>query len=84
MTGFIRKIVNKDGRCFGFITGDNGVDYFFLPSMIQRTTGYQFDDARLNHRVEFTPIAGPKEGSWRAIEIQRQVHNGKPGPVEQP
>lgn len=77
MEGYIRKIVDRDGRMFGFITGDDMLDYFFLPSSIQRTMQYTFGDMKIGERVEFTPINGAKPNMWRAIEIRRSV-NGSP------
>lgn len=71
MTGFIRKLVNHNGRMFGFITGDNGMDYFFLPGMVQKTVEYGFKDMKVSQRVEFLPISGMGPGQWRAIEIRR-------------
>lgn len=86
MTGSVRKIVNRDnGSKFGFILGTNGVDYFFLPSMVQRMVPYTFDDLRVGVKVEFIPIAGEKEGQWRAIEIRKSgVVDGSNSPLSQP
>jgi len=89
MTGYVRKLVDRDGRCFGFIAGDNGIDYFFLPSFVQKSQQYGFADFKIGTRVEFTQIPGPKANTWRAIEIRidpniRRTDGDTTGPVSQP
>jgi hypothetical protein len=66
LTGSIRKIIDKkadenNGKpsAFGFIRGDNGRDYFFLPSHLRlHTTGW-------------TDIVA----AWKAGRMQRAEFN---------
>lgn len=52
---------------YGFIRGDDGVGYFFLPSALQITQLIMFDDLAEGMKVEFESITHPK--GPRAIEV---------------
>lgn len=45
----------------GFILGENGTEYFFLPSMVQAP---DFLDLREGQRVTYVPFLHPR--GWRA------------------
>jgi cold shock CspA family protein len=66
-TGAIRKL--KDG--YGFIAGDDGRDYFFHWSAMERT-GKNFRDLLLQERVEFYIVKFAKGGEdrYRAVQIR--------------
>lgn len=64
MRGKVRKL--KEG--FGFIAGDDGRDYFFHWTALQRTTK-NFRDLELLDRVEGSIIEGDKDKGPRLIEI---------------
>ena len=73
ITGAIRKL--KEG--YGFIAGDDGKDYFFHWSAMERT-GKNFRDLALQERVEFN-IVEVHEGTeghtkedtkWRAVGVR--------------
>jgi cold shock CspA family protein len=65
VTGAIRKL--KEDRGYGFIAGDDGVDYFFIWAGMEKTTK-NFRDLVLLDRVSFIPIAGDK--GPKAIQIR--------------
>ena len=65
MTGVIRVL--KQG--FGFIEGENRVDYFFHRSGLQMTT-CTFEELGVGQEVTFEPIEGPTNRGPRAIEIR--------------
>lgn len=64
MTGAIRTL--KDG--FGFIVGDDEVDYFFLASALDRMVGVKFEQLGEGQDVTFMPIEHPR--GPRAIEVR--------------
>ena len=64
-TGSIKLIVRAKG--FGFIRGDDGLDYFFHRSGLEQTTT-PFEELQDAALVEFTPIDGQK--GPRAIEVR--------------
>ena len=55
-TGTIKKLVADRG--FGFITGEDGKDYFFHRDSLQG--GLNFDRLNGGEAVEFSVEAGPK------------------------
>lgn len=66
MTGKITRVVPDKG--FGFITGEDGQDYFFHQSALT--------DARPNELVEgaavtFDPVKGPKGLRAEVVRITR-------------
>jgi cold shock protein len=63
-TGIIKKVVADRG--FGFITGDDGKDYFFHRDALVATADFE----RLvgGEKVEFSPQAG--ERGPRAINVR--------------
>ena len=64
-TGVVRKL--KEG--FGFIAGNDGQDYFFHYTALQKSQGVEFSDLEIGDRVEFLCLEAPK--GPRAIEIRR-------------
>ena len=65
MLGVIRKKLET----YGFIRGEDGEDYIFVPSGFQRTTGDSFDNVEVGCRVNFEYTVGPKGG--RAFTIRK-------------
>lgn len=65
MRGKVRKL--KEG--FGFISGDDGRDYFFHWTALQRTTK-DFKDLQILDRVEGTIIEPTEARGPRLIEIR--------------
>jgi len=66
MTGTIRVLKQN---AFGFIRGDDGVDYFFHRSGLQMTT-CTFEELGVGQEVTFSRIEGPTNKGPRAIEIR--------------
>lgn len=66
ITGSIRKL--KTDKGYGFIAGDDGIDYFFHWSAMERTSK-NFRDLALQERVEFCSVA-VKEDKRRAVQIR--------------
>jgi len=64
-TGVVRKL--KEG--FGFIAGNDGQDYFFHWTALQKSQGVEFSDLEIGDRVEFLCLEAPK--GPRAIEVRR-------------
>lgn len=64
-TGSIKKLVRDKG--FGFIRGDDGIEYFFHRSGLEQTT-LSFDELKEQSPVEFTVTEGQK--GPRAIEVR--------------
>jgi cold shock CspA family protein len=66
-TGAIRKL--KEG--YGFIAGDDGRDYFFHWSAMERT-GKNFRDLSLQERVEFCIVKFMQSGQekYRAVQVR--------------
>lgn len=65
MRGKVRKL--KEG--FGFISGDDGRDYFFHWTALQRTTK-AFNDLQVLDRVEGSVIEPSENRGPRMIEIR--------------
>jgi cold shock CspA family protein len=67
ITGAIRKL--KEG--YGFIAGDDGKDYFFHWSAMERT-GKNFRDLAVQERVEFSivEVQDAKDTKWRAVQVR--------------
>jgi CspA family cold shock protein len=63
-TGVVRKM--KEG--FGFIAGNDGLDYFFHWTALQKTS-VRFSELEVGDRVEFLKLEAPK--GPRAIEIKK-------------
>jgi cold shock CspA family protein len=63
LTGSIRRL--KEG--FGFIAGDDGTDYFFHWSAMEKSTK-DFRELELRHRVSFQTAVGKK--GLRAICVR--------------
>ena len=55
MTGRIKHIVRDRG--FGFITAEDGKDYFFHHTYVE---GIGFNDLDIDEAVEFEPADSPK------------------------
>lgn len=67
-TNSIKGTIARMHATFGFITGEDGVERFFIPSAMQRTCETPFDKLTAGMRVQFMPIEAPK--GPRAIEIR--------------
>lgn len=68
ITGAVRAL--KEG--FGFIAGDDGINYFFHWSAMEKTTK-NFRELEVQDRVEFCGIEGkPINGkqSFRAVQVR--------------
>jgi cold shock CspA family protein len=67
ITGAVRKL--KEG--YGFIAGDDGRDYFFHWSAMERT-GKNFRDLSIQERVEFYIVKFTKGGEdkYRAVQVR--------------
>lgn len=80
MFGTVRRIKDR----FGFIEGDDEIDYIFVPSSIQKTVQLEFKELKEGDRVQFEAIL--REKGWAAIEIRRTTTPRlKPsGPIQQP
>lgn len=61
--------VRKKKETYGFIRGEDGEDYIFVPSGFQQMTGDSFDNTGEGARVEFESAVGPKGG--RAFTIRK-------------
>jgi len=63
LTGSVRRL--KEG--FGFIAGDDGTDYFFHWSAMEKTSK-NFRELEVQDRVSFSIVPGPK--GMRAICVR--------------
>ncbi len=63
LTGKVKKL----NPTFGFLRGDDGDEFFFLPTALQKSCGVEFSQLSVGQRVQFTAIEHPK--GMRAIEI---------------
>lgn len=70
MTGRIVKVYPDRG--FGWIKGDDGIDYFFHRSGLE-TMGLTFEQLNPPAKVDFTIIEAPK--GPRAIEVHIRSQN---------
>jgi len=61
--GAIKHVVHDKG--FGFITGDDGSDYFFHHSEVALGV---FAELQPGVRVRFSPTAGPKGARAEAVQ----------------
>jgi CspA family cold shock protein len=66
MTGKIARVVQDKG--FGFISGDDGQDYFFHRSAVQDA---EFDHLTAGTRVSFEASHGPKGLRAEAVRVVR-------------
>ena len=66
-TGTIKKVVSDRG--FGFISGDDGKEYFFHRSGLQPSL--EFDRLGGGEKVEFDVEAGPK--GPRAVRVRAEA-----------
>lgn len=68
--GLIEKLLPKEAPTFGFIRGDDGRQYFFIPSGMARLSATSFPQLLMLPspvHVEFEPSLHPK--GMRAISI---------------
>lgn len=65
MVGVIRRKFDT----YGFIRDEEGVDYIYVPSSFQHTTGDDFANTEVGHRVQFEHVVGPK--GPRALTIRK-------------
>lgn len=63
----IRGTIRSLKKGFGFISGDDNAQYFFLYNALEQT-GPKFDDLGEGQMVEFTPIEHPK--GMRAVNVR--------------
>jgi CspA family cold shock protein len=68
LTGTIKTI--RDERSFGFITGDDGVNYFFHATGLQ---GLHILDLKLGDVVTFSPTQTPKGARAEGITKETAV-----------
>ena len=66
LRGSIKAI--PPGQTYGFILGDNGVEYFFLASVLE---GAAFASLNVDERVIFTPIMHPKGRRAARVRLER-------------
>jgi CspA family cold shock protein len=71
-TGRVKKVVQERG--FGFITGDDGKEYFFHRSELE--LGLSFDRLVGGERVTFSVEPGPK--GLRAVRIRAPQPGARP------
>lgn len=64
LLGRIRKLING----YGFVAGDDGIDYFFHRLGFKKTSKKQFSEVRQQDRLSFQPLVLPDKGP-RAIEV---------------
>lgn len=62
--GTIKRLVRERG--FGFITGEDGTEYFFHRSAIQG----DFDSLRQEQRVSFQVESGPRGPRASSVRIE--------------
>lgn len=68
----VRLVLDRltgQSRGFGFVKGDDGLDYFLHRSGLEQTT-VSWAELREGQRVEFTPIDGAPGKGPRAIETR--------------
>jgi CspA family cold shock protein len=73
-TGTIKKLVSDRG--FGFITAEDGKEYFFHRSAIEN-----FDSLRGNERVEFDVEDSPKGPRAAQVRISQGAPAAAPAPA---
>lgn len=66
LRGRIRRLKNE--KKYGWIAGDDGVDYFFHAYGLKKNSPRQYDQLQEQDRLEFTPVK-PDEKGPRAIEL---------------
>src|SRR5260370_34824536 len=76
-TGTIKKLVSDRG--FGFITAEDGKEYFFHRSAIEN-----FDSLRGNERVEFDVEDSPKGPRAAQVRVSQGVPAAAPAPAPAP
>ena len=64
-TGTVKKLVSERG--FGFITGDDGKDYFFHRSSL--APSLDFDRLAGGEKVQFEIESDPKGARARTVEL---------------
>ncbi|HXA42690.1 MAG TPA: cold shock domain-containing protein [Candidatus Solibacter sp.] len=73
-TGTIKKLVSDRG--FGFITAEDGKEYFFHRSAIEN-----FDSLRGNERVEFDVEDSPKGPRAAQVRVSQGAPAAAPAPA---
>lgn len=66
-TGKISRVLES----YGFIRGDDGKDYFFLPMVVKVTT---FSDLKRDQRVLFDTKMHTREVDGQAVETERAIN----------
>lgn len=75
MTGTIKSLVTptgKDKPTFGFITGDDGADRFFMPAHVAPDSSTQWRDLKEGVPVLFEPTMhdkGARANNVKAVAI---------------
>ena len=68
VTGQIKRLFTKSdpatgkSSMFGFVSGDDGRDYFFLPSSLDQTKPHRWPDLREGQKVEMDQIEARPKG----------------------
>jgi hypothetical protein len=67
--GKIEKLLPEESPTYGFIRGDDGRQYFFIPSGLTRLSDITFPQLCVHHRVDFVPFEHPSRG-MRAKDVR--------------
>lgn len=70
----MKGTINTRKDSFGFIKGDDGKSYFFIPSCLKREGGLippSFDDFLEGRNVRFAPVSTDK--GLRATEVELEL-----------
>lgn len=71
--GIIEKLLPPESPSYGFIKGDDGRQYFFIPSGLASLSPVAFVQLSLNQRVMFEPYIHPSKG-MRARDVRIESH----------
>lgn len=71
LRGWIRALKDSPRGPFGFITTDDGVDYYFDSRLLQR--GSHWEDFRIGENVVFVPQAGVSQRGDRATRVEHAI-----------
>lgn len=69
LTGRVRRMMDT----YGFITGEDGGDYFFVPSGVLKSPDVQFESLQPEDPVMFRVV--PHRRGPRAVDIRRHSVN---------
>lgn len=68
MVGVIERLKPK----FGFVRGEDGVQYFFIPSCLRQSERWSFDELVEGCKLEFEPFKHPR--GPRAVAVRVLYH----------